>query len=245
MSSSRKRPRAQCPWPSFVRRPDPTLALVFAASLLLGGSVAWFRVRSEFGAAPTPPNATPIVVSATQHRVTHEMAEASSQLAGAPAPDFQVRTVNGQLTGLAELTRHGPCVLTFIKDGCPCSIAAQRYFNRLAEAYGDVAVFAGIIDVEAESASEWAERFGLTYSLLLDPKLELVRSYSAPNSAYVVLISPDQHIVRQWPGFSEPMLTELSTQLARMGGVASRPVDFSLSPKQDYTGCPYDLESLP
>ena len=131
-------------------------------------------------------------------------------------------------------------VLTFIKIGCPCSEAAQPFFNRLRAAYPHARIL-GVIDGDLGPANLWAKKIRVSYPLLLDPNLQLVRAYGVENSAYVVLVDQKGQIVMHWPGYCASMLQELGATLALLTRSAVRPIDTVDAPVEFYSGCPYDL----
>ena len=92
-----------------------------------------------------------------KHLVTPQMTEASRGMVLKPAPDFRCRGSDGVEYALADLIRKGPVLLTFTKIGCPCSEAAQPFFNRLAASYRRVQVL-GVIDGELGPAKLWASK---------------------------------------------------------------------------------------
>jgi peroxiredoxin len=204
----------------------------------LGCFYAAARLRPRSGGADAVELTT--IEETTKHVVTKEMTEASKVMVDRTAPAFQAAAVDGRTYRLDELRRRGPVVLTFIKAGCPCSEAAQPFFNRLAAAYPDAGFF-GVIDVEADKASRWAERFRIAYPLLLDPVCQIVRAYKVENSAYVVVVDADGRILKYWPGYSSGMLQELGSTLAKSTGSAEQAIDVADAPDQEYSGCPFDL----
>lgn len=136
----------------------------------------------------------------------------------------------------------GRClVLVFIKNGCPCSVAAQPFFERIAGSFAGEARFLGVIDGTPETARAWGEKYRAKMPILADPQLKIVRDYGAENSVYVVLIGPDRRIVRAWPGHSEEMLEELVTLIERLTGQKSEEMDFAEAPGTLMAGCPFDL----
>ena len=158
------------------------LTILGYASLIavVGGFYAWATLRSEWGGA-APPGLV-IDDEPPKHLVTRRMAAASAAMIERAAPPFDVPATDGQCHRLDDLCRRGPVVLTFVKDGCPCSWSAQPFFNRLQAAYPEAGIY-GVIDAEAEPARRWAGRFRVAYPLLLDPRLEIIRAYNAENSA--------------------------------------------------------------
>jgi peroxiredoxin len=168
-----------------------------ALMLVLGILYAWFRLSSELGNWENP--TTIITVETAKHVVTPSMAEASRGMVFRQAPAFTLKATDGAEYSLGELIREGPLLLTFIKIGCPCSEAAQPYFNRLRAAYPHVRIF-GVIDGDLGPANLWAKKIRVSYPLLLDPNLQLVRAYGVENSAYVVLVDQKGQITMHWPG---------------------------------------------
>lgn len=204
----------------------------------VGAMYVWSRSRHE---PPRMTTAAPIVATEpATHIVTPVMADASGALIGRPAAGVHAPATDGWTYDLDSLRRRGPVVLTFIKDGCPCSEAVQPLFNELAHAYPKAAVL-GVIDDPAEPARRWAERFHARYPLLLDPDLKIVRDYQVTNSVFVVLVDETGTIAGHWPGYSAPMLRELGAALARLTGSEERPLHLTDAPEDLYTGCPYDL----
>lgn len=217
---------------------DVPIALITVLTGAGGLAVGWSTLRSQIVDGPVAAYAEP--ATTTKHLVTHEMMRASRTMSDRPAPRFARHGADGEAYALLDLTRQGPVVLTFIKDGCPCSEAAQPFFNQIAAAYPD-ARFLGVIDVEAEAARRWTSTFGVSYPVLPDPQHELVKDYAARNSAYVILIDRDGRIARYWPGFSSTMLDDLGSALARLCGVTRTAVNIADAPVEMYTGCPFDL----
>ncbi len=156
------------------------------------------------------------------------------------APAFTLKATDGAEYSLGKLIREGPLVLTFIKIGCPCSEAAQPFFNRLRVAYPHARIL-GVIDGDLGPANLWAKKIRVSYPLHLDPNLQLVRAYGVENSAYVVLVDQKGQIMMHWPGYCASMLQELGASLSRLTGSAVRPIDTVNAPVEFYSGCPYDL----
>lgn len=204
----------------------------------LGGLYAWTRLRYEMGGAEAA--GLVIVEGPAKHLVTEQMAAESRLMVGRAAPPFEASASDGRRYMLGELCRRGPVVLTFIKDGCPCSEAAQPFFDRLRVAYPGAGFF-GVIDRDLEKAKRWAGRFRVAYPLLLDPAYRIVQDYHAENSAYVVLINREGRIRQHWPGYSAGMLRELAASLGELTGTAAQAIDVADAPDELYSGCPYDL----
>jgi peroxiredoxin len=174
-----------------------------------------------------------------KHFVTSTMLEASRTMTNVTAPDFRAPATDDNFYEIKELTRTGPVVLVFIKDGCPCSQEAQHFFNILSHEFGKQGRFFGVFDGSVDRARKWASRYHAAFPLLSDPDFRIVREYHAENSAYLALIARGGTIEKLWPGYSVDMLNEAAKCLARLTRVNAKPIDFRDAPTEMTTGCPY------
>jgi peroxiredoxin len=209
--------------------------------ILLSG--LWFVIRAQRPSAPAAEAAASARMPAQslreKHKVTSAMLSAAEKVEGHVGIPFQAADANGELHSLHELATSSPLVLVFIKDGCPCSSAAQPYLNRLYEQYGSVCRFAGVIDVDAAKAKEWGDTNHVRFPILEDSNLAIVHRYEVSNSAYIALIAPGGHIEKMWPGYSADMLHELGHRIAQMTRQPEQIVFASGAPNELYSGCPY------
>jgi peroxiredoxin len=213
------------------------IAFVILAIAGLGVFYAWARVRFETGRVGGADIV--IVEGPRKHLVTPAMLEATGKMTKQVAPSFRVEATDGQTYRLEDVTSEMPLVLIFIKDGCPCSAAAQPFFDRLSAAYIDDVRFLGVIDADVSRAKEWAKENRVPFPILADPESRIVHNYKAESSAYVALVSKEGTIEKLWPGYSAQMLNDASERLARLSGSEPRPVDTTDAPAEMTTGCPY------
>ena len=212
-------------------------ALVVFAFAMLGVFIAWARL--SFEADLTGGSNLVIVEGPRKHLVTPEMLEATGKMMKQPAPAFLAEATDGKTYRLEDVTSSKPLVLTFIKDGCPCSEAAQPFFNRLFAAYKDEIRFLGVIDAEVSRARGWAKENSVPFPILADPESRIVHAYKAESSADVALVSKEGTIEVLWPGYSAQMLKDAGERLARLGGGETKPIDTTDAPAKMTTGCPY------
>ncbi|WP_422929730.1 redoxin domain-containing protein [Singulisphaera sp. PoT] len=214
--------------------------LLFAIPVSACGiAYALARLVSADTASTPSEDQTVIITSGTKHAATPEMIAGTRALESRPAPTFQAGSADGKSYSLQDLSRQGPLALIFIKDGCPCSVAAEPYYNRLHDAYGSDVKFFGIIDGDREVAQKWARENQVEFPVLCDPDLKIVREYKAENSAYFALVAPGGKIEKYWPGYSVNMLKEANERLARISGREMKPVYVTDAPDELYSGCPY------
>ena len=137
------------------------------------------------------------------------------------------------------MIKSGPVVLVFIKDGCPCSVSAEAYFNQLHAAYRGKIRFVGVIDGDPKTARKWGAIQGVPFPIVPDPKLDLMQSYGATNSAYVALIDRAGRIEEFWPGYSVSMLRDLNSKMSKLAHLETESIETPDAPEDLYSGCPF------
>ena len=207
------------------------VALAAALGVLFG----WVRIRHESGAA----SARAIVNEPEKHLVTTIMLKTAASMASQDAPLVSAPANDGNIYSLDGLVKQGPIALVFIKDGCPCSEAAQPYYNQLCDAYGERVRFFGVIDGDVEVAKRWAIKNRARFPLLCDPSLQIAHHFKAENSAYLALVAKGGKIEECWPGYSGKMLDDACVRLAQLAGIARKTIDVKNAPDEMYTGCPF------
>ena len=96
---------------------------------------------------------------------------------GAAAPDFTLETLDGGTLALREL-RGRPVLLNFWATWCPPCQEEAPALQAVHERYGDRLHVLGIDQKEGRVAVEtFRRRFGLTYTLLLDPNGAVAERY--------------------------------------------------------------------
>lgn len=211
--------------------------------LVLLGSCVYCYILLNILSSEAPTNmSVPLqpVKPRVKHDVTPEMELASQRMEGKPAPEFSASDGQNVMHRLATELIRGPIVLVFIKEGCPCSIAAQPYFERIAHAYSTSVQFLGVIDGSPEVARAWGEKYRVSFPILADEKLTIIRDYNIDSSAHVAFVKQDRTLVRLWPGFSKAMLAELNVTIATTTYSRLRQVNLVDAPSELTTGCPFD-----
>ena len=100
---------------------------------------------------------------------------------GEPAPEFQLKALDGDVYRSAELKGKW-LVVSFMTSWCPFCNAAAPHFERLNQEYGKRGVKAIIVDVSEKRAvvSGWVAKQNLTCPILLDGNGEVTSSYAPP-----------------------------------------------------------------
>jgi hypothetical protein len=187
------------------------------------------------------------------HYVTPRQLTQSAALVTTIVPALGATAHTNELFEWPRPDDRWPLLLVFIKEGCPCSVAMEPFFHRLARTYADTACFAGVIDADVRAARRYAEANGTPYPILADPDRQIIHHLQAQNGVYVALVvrpaaslatlgageenvsAIDSH----WPGCSAEMFTEMGRRIAAAAGVAERPLDVCGLPSAPVTGCPF------
>jgi peroxiredoxin len=223
-----------------MERPVPKnqMAMLSAFTMLatIFAVYSWVALGTDSG--PTEPDWV-VVDTEKKHLVTPEMRLATEKAAHTTAPAFRAEATDGKTYDLAEMVGEGPVALVFIKEGCPCSVESQPFFNRLHEAYGAAVPFFGVIDAPVGRAGKWAEVNHAAFPLLSDVELKIVHDYKAESSAYLAVVSKGGAIEKLWPGYSAAMIREASACLAKLAEIEPKPIDATGAPEEMLTGCPF------
>jgi peroxiredoxin len=171
------------------------------------------------------------------------MEENVAEIAHRPLPDLTLPGTDGQDHNLGLIAADNPLVLVFIKEGCPCSLGAQPWFNQLFDAHGADARFFGIIDADLEQGKDWARKSPTPFPLLCDKSGSLMRAWNINSGGQLALIAKGGTIERLWPGFSNENLHSANQAIAQLRNVAPPTIDFEYAPRREITGCPYDFQT--
>ncbi len=137
--------------------------------------------------------------------------------AGAKAPAFRLRDVQGKQHSLDELLANGPVLLAFFKVSCP---VCQYTFPFLERVQNNPNIrIIGISQDDPESTKEYLEDFSPAISTLLD---EYKERYPASNAFGIVQvpsmfqIEPGGSISHAWAGWSRDEMAQLGERAGMM-----------------------------
>lgn len=204
-------------------------------SLILVGAGVYLATR------PSPTIEGDLKDLEPRHPVTQIMLDESERMKLKLAPDFRGVDPLGKRWTYNELASKKPLVMLFIKDGCPCSIDAQPIYNKLFEKFKNRVAFVGILDVDGEKAKKWIVDNKPSFPVLVDPKLQIVRSFEAKNSVYTILIGVDHRIEKMWPGYWVAMLQDLNGRLSEDLDERVSAFDTLYAPKTPSSGCTFNV----
>ena len=135
--------------------------------------------------------------------------------AGARAPDFTLRAIDGDTYSLSDALKRGPVVLVFFKTTCGTCDLAFPYINRLRDAYpGDAWSLWAVAQDPLAEASRYASTFGMTYPVLPDVDGYAVSKAYDPSATPTLFFIDRGDVIRETAGFSKADLNSLAAALA-------------------------------
>jgi peroxiredoxin len=157
----------------------------------------------------------------------------------AMAPDFSAKGSDGKTHTLKSLTAGDrTVVLYFIQSTCPVNADAIAYYKQIAANYKDnkKVALVGVIDEDEAGYKEWMKQFDAKFTVLYDPELEVIRSYKAMASPWIIEVNPKGEMAAVQRGYSAQRLRELNALMAKAGGVAAGKLDTSGAPASEQFG---------
>lgn len=137
-------------------------------------------------------------------------------VAGQKAPDFSLRSTDGNTYSLADLLKHGPVLAAFFKVSCPVCQFTFPFLERLYRRYGKGDVtFLGISQDHQRATKEFADEYGATFPMALDSDgYPTSNAYGITNVPTIFLIDPDAEIKLTCFGFNKKDLESIAAALA-------------------------------
>ena len=146
--------------------------------------------------------------------------------AGQPAPDFSLKSLDGQQVSLKKLLAKGPVALAFFKISCPVCQFTMPFLQRIAERYaGNGASMIGISQDDARSTTDFNHEYGVQFPTLLDDAgYSASNAYGLTNVPTLFLIAPDGTIKLSGTGFSKADLEAIAAEFAQDRKAAPAPL---------------------
>jgi thiol-disulfide isomerase/thioredoxin len=122
--------------------------------------------------------------------------QTGSFLLNRPAPDFEVKTLDGERVRLTDF-RDKPVLLNFWASWCgPCRRELPSVVKLYEELKGKGLVVLGVNDEGKDTAQEYAAKAGLNFPTLDDSRLKLHRLYRVRSIPTIFLIDREGKVVR-------------------------------------------------
>jgi peroxiredoxin len=125
------------------------------------------------------------------------------------APDFTLKNAEGKEVSLADFSGKIVVIEWYALWCTKCRDALSEvkpYFNTLHKEYADKDVVVIAINLDKkkpEKIKAFAEKKGMEYMLLLDPKGITGKSYSLKTLPLIIIVGKDGTIVKKFQGFKK------------------------------------------
>ena len=152
--------------------------------------------------------------------------EMTTILAGAMAPGFTLRGLDGKEYALKTLMERGPVVAAFFKVSCPVCQFAFPFLERLFERYGgDGVTFLGISQDDARATKEFCKEYGVTFPTVIDSEgYPVSNAYGLTSVPTIFLIEPNGGVKISSMGFDKKDLETIAAELAERRKMARAPL---------------------
>ena len=119
---------------------------------------------------------------------------------GAPAPTFDLKTLDGKPFSLADASKSNKAVvLMFIATKCPVSNAYNDRMRDIANEYGKKGIlFVGINSNNTEPENEvrsHAQEHGFAFTIVKDPGNKVADLYNAQHTPEIFIVGPDGKLI--------------------------------------------------
>ena len=206
--------------------------------LILGASVG---TLAFVHARMSPANDSGIDFADTHHYVTSQMEVEAAAMKNRRVPDVIAPTNRGTEFHIGPSNADRPQFVLFIKQGCPCSVDGQPFFNRLARKFQGKIDFVGVIDAGSSAAKSYATQFLCAFPVVPDQSLSIIHGFKAAGALFSALVARNGHIVKMWPGYNVDMLADMNRLLSAEAGVKETFFDPEYAPKRKTAGCAFTL----
>jgi peroxiredoxin len=138
--------------------------------------------------------------------------------AGTMAPDFTWPATDGKSYSLQQALSQGPVLVAFFKVGCPTCQFTFPFLERFAQHFPERVW--GVSQDDAASSKQFAQRYGITFPLLLEDLDDYPTSnaYGLSHVPSLFLIGRDGEILHNSVGFLKQDLEDIAAKLARLTG---------------------------
>ena len=141
--------------------------------------------------------------------------------AGAPAPPFTLKDVDGKSYSLGEALQQGPVLLAFFKVSCPTSQFTLGFLERVFQALQGRAtpqVWA-ISQDDARETRSFAREYGLSFPMLLEEDgYPVSNNYGLTSTPTLFLVRSDGSIQLASVGFVRRDIEKVAAELGRRTG---------------------------
>ena len=146
---------------------------------------------------------------------------------GAKAPEFELKTLDGEGFSLKEELARGPVVLAFFKVSCPTCQYALPFLERLYQAYAKNGItLVGISQNDAKETAAFNQQFGIAFPILLDDTgtYPVSNAYGLTNVPSIFWIAQEGEIEISSVGWVKAEFEQINRKMAETGKIPAASV---------------------
>lgn len=147
---------------------------------------------------------------------------------GTKAPEFELKTLDGEDFMLAEGLALGPVLLVFFKVSCPTCQYALPFWERIYKAYALASetknvTIVGVSQNNAKETAAFIKEFGITFPVLLDDlnSYPVSNAYGLTNVPTAFWIAQDGEIEVSSVSWLKVDFEAVNRKIAELGQVAA------------------------
>jgi thiol-disulfide isomerase/thioredoxin len=123
----------------------------------------------------------------------------SSELDGRPLPDLELAALDGTKVNLSSLGGDGvPLLINLWAESCKACRDEMPDLERASQEFGDRLHIVGLnVEDSASQASDYADKVGVTYQILIDPANLVLNEFQVPALPATLIVGGDgviQHL---------------------------------------------------
>jgi peroxiredoxin len=143
--------------------------------------------------------------------------------AGAQAPDFELKAMDGKRFVLRDELAKGPVVLAFFKVSCPTCQYAFPFLERLNQAHGQSGVrIVAVSQNDPRDTANFTKEFGITFPVLLDDTktYPVSNAYGLTNVPTIFWVGQDGEIELSSVGWVKADFSDINRKMAEFAKTA-------------------------
>lgn len=134
-----------------------------------------------------------------------------------------------------------PMIVYFIELECPCSLEATKFFNRFSASMGGTVSVVGVVNGSASEAKQWKKEAGAQFTIISDPKLDLIREFGAKRSVMTAFVTKGGRVEKLYPGYNRSLLADLNARVSKFDPSKPSAISFADAPKNLILGCSFPI----
>lgn len=149
-------------------------------------------------------------------------------VAGNPAPNFSLKSLDDKEFSLSAALQKGPVVLAFFKIGCPVCQFTFPFLERLYQRYKSPNLtIVGISQNGPEKTAAFNKEYGVTFPVMLDPEEKryvVSNAYGLTMVPTILLVDTDGSVLVSSMGFVKADIESIANRLARRVEISQAPL---------------------